>query len=226
MATAAHITSLTFLQVFAASRVVLAHSWPHLAVAVALALPAVLYLAFCAIAGHPLTRAAIASAPLRIAPCFALGRAFHLARRSGVADSRKALAVAAYFIVAVIAGACLRAPAALTVSGFAGLIISWSQVSKSGSQRFSHGSCGYFREIGYTVYMVCIACEALFVNGAVNIGLLSGKQLPPLLSICLLVTLAPVAAVGHHLIAKPARTRMKLWRQSRPIHNFATANAR
>ena len=117
-----------------------------------------------------------------------------------------------FFTIAVIAGACFQAPDALIVSGFGGLIISLAQVSKAGSARFSHPFLVYLGEISYSVYMVCIPWEVLFVNVAVKIGHFSGKQLPPLLWLIFVVTLIPLAAATHHLIEKPARERMKLWR--------------
>jgi peptidoglycan/LPS O-acetylase OafA/YrhL len=120
----------------------------------------------------------------------------------------------------------VEAPDAMIVSGFGGLIISLAQVSKSGSQRFSHPILVYLGEISYSVYMVCIPWEVLFVNVAVKIGHFSDKQLPPLLWVVFLVTVVPLAALTHHLIEKPARERMKLWRRSRTSHNFATVTAR
>jgi peptidoglycan/LPS O-acetylase OafA/YrhL len=155
-----------------------------------------------------------------------LGCALYLAWRVAVADSRKALAGTCFFTIAVIVAACLQAPDALIVSGFGGLIISLAQVSKAGSARFSHPLLVYLGEISYSVYMVCIPWEVLFVNVAVKIGHFDGKQLPPMLWLVFLVTLVPLAAAGHHLIEKPARRRMKLWRGSRPPHNFATAAVR
>ena len=200
--------------------------WPGVAVAAALAFIAIIYPAFQAIAGFPLTKATNAWGALRIIPCFALGCALYLAWRSSVADGRKALAGAAFFTIAVIAAAVFEAPDALIVSGFGGLIISLAQVSKSGSQRFSHAIFVYLGEISYSVYMVCIPWEVLFVNVAAKIGHFSDKQLPPLLWLVFLVTLVPVAAASHHLIEKPARERVKLWRRSRTSHNFATVAAR
>ena len=200
--------------------------WPGVAVAAALAFMAVLYPTFEAVAGFPLTKATTAWGALRIVPCFALGCALYLAWRSGVADGRKALAGALFFTVAVIVAAHFRAPDLIIVSGFGGLIISLAQVSKSGSSRFSHPMLVYLGEISYSIYMVCIPWEVLFVNVAVKIGHFSDKQLPPLLWLVFLVTLMPLAAACHHLIEKPARERMKLMAQSNPAHNFATAAQR
>jgi peptidoglycan/LPS O-acetylase OafA/YrhL len=200
--------------------------WPGVAVAAALAFLAVLYPVFQAIAGFPLTKATNAWGALRIVPCFALGCALYLAWRSGAADGRKALAGALFFIIAVIVAAALQAPDAIIVSGFGGLIITLAQVSKSGSSWFSHRFLVYLGEISYSVYMVCIPWEVLFVNVAVKFGHFPGKQLPPLLWLVFLITLVPLAALTHHLIEKPARERMKLWWRSRRPHDFATAAAR
>ena len=92
--------------------------------------------------------------------------------------------------------------------------------------RFSHPILVYLGEISYSVYMVCIPWEVLFVNVAVKFGHFSGKQLPPLLWMIFVVTLIPLAAVTHHLIERPAREGMKRLRRSRASHNFATAAAR
>ena len=200
--------------------------WPGVAVAAALAFLAVLYPAFQALAGYPLTQATTAWGALRIIPCFVLGCALYLAWRATVADSRKAFAGALFFTIAVIAAACFQAPDALIVSGFGGLIITLAQGSKAGSSRLSHRYLVYLGEISYSIYMVCIPWEVLFVNVSAKIGHFSGKQLPPMLWVVFLVTLVPVAALGHHLIEKPAREGMKRMRRSRSSHNFATATAR
>ncbi len=200
--------------------------WPGVAVAAALAFLAVLYPAFEAMAGFPLTRATTAWGALRIIPCFALGCALYLAWRTCVADGRKALAGALFFTIAVICAACFQAPDALIVSGFGGLIISLAQVSKAGSPWFSHRLLVYLGEISYSIYMVCVPWEVLFVNVAAKLGHFSGKQLPPMLWMVFVVTLIPMAAATHHLIERPAREGMKRLRRSRAPHNFATAAAR
>jgi peptidoglycan/LPS O-acetylase OafA/YrhL len=199
---------------------------PGVAVFAALAFLAVLYPLFEALAGYPLTRATTAWGALRIIPCFALGCALYLAWRSRVADGRKALAGACFFIIAVIAAACFQAPDALIVSGVGGLIFSLAQVFRSGSPRFSHPAFVYLGEISYSIYMVCIPWEVLFVNVAARVGHFGDKHLPPLLWLVFLFTLVPLAAVTHHLIEKPAREGMKRLRRSRTPHNFATAAAR
>jgi peptidoglycan/LPS O-acetylase OafA/YrhL len=211
--------------VFATATVAM-RRWPGVAIAAALAFLAVLYPVFEALAGCPLTKATTAWGALRIVPCFALGCALYLAWRSSVADRRKAIAGALFFTAAVIAAAIFQAPDALIVSGFGGLIVSLAQVSKSGSRLGSHPVFVYLGEISYSVYMVCIPWEVLFVNAAVKIGHFGAKQLPPALWLVFLVTLVPLAAATHHLIEKPARQRMKLMARSRETHKLATATAR
>jgi peptidoglycan/LPS O-acetylase OafA/YrhL len=200
--------------------------WPGVAVAGALAFMAVLYAVYQSLTGELLTQATIAWGALRIVPCFALGCALFLAWRSSVADRRKALAGAAFFLIAVIAAAQFQAPDVVIVSGFAGLIITLAQVSKAGSSFGSQPFLVYLGEISYSVYMVCIPWEVLFVNVAAKFVHLSDKQLPAWLWLVFVVTLVPVAAASHHLIEKPARERMRLWARSRAPHKIATAAAR
>ena len=140
-----------------------------MAVAGALALLAALYVGFERMTGFPLTKATIAWGALRIIPCFALGCALYLAWRSGAADRRKALAGAAFSPSPPSLAAQFQAPDMLTVSAFGGLIISLAQVSKAGGRLGSHPFFVYLGEISYSVYMVCIPWEVLFVNLAVKI---------------------------------------------------------
>ncbi len=199
---------------------------PRVAVACALALLAVLYVGFARIAGFPLTRATISWGALRIVPCFALGCALYLAWRNSAADSRKALAGAAFSGFAALLSSQFGAPDMITVSAFGGLIISLAQVSKAGGRLGSHPFFVYLGEISYAVYMVCIPWEVLFVNLAVKTQHLQGKQLPLPLWLFFTVSLIPVAAIAHHLIEKPARDRIKLWRGAPRLHKLETADAR
>ncbi|HLY80566.1 MAG TPA: acyltransferase, partial [Caulobacteraceae bacterium] len=200
--------------------------WPGVAVAGALALMALLYVGFARIAGFPLTRATISWGALRIIPCFFLGCALFLAWRAGVADSRKALVGAAFFGVGAVVSAQFGAPDMITVAAFGGLIISLAQVSKGGGRVGSHPIFVYLGEISYAVYMVCIPWEVLFVNLAAKSLHLQGKQLPLPLWLFFIVALAPIAATAHHLIEKPARDRIKLWRTAPHLHKFETVHAR
>jgi peptidoglycan/LPS O-acetylase OafA/YrhL len=215
---------LTF-PVFASATLVL-RRWPGLAVAGALALLAGLYVGFERFAGLPLTQATIAWGALRIVPCFALGCALYLAWRSGVADRRKALAGAAFFGFGALVCAQFGAPDMLTVSAFGGLIISLAQVSKSGGRLGSHPFLVYLGEVSYAIYMVCIPWGVLFVDLAVKILGLHSKQLPLPLWLIFFVSVIPVAAIAHHLIERPARERLKLWRAAAQPHKLATAPVR
>ena len=72
----------------------------------------------------------------------------------------------------IVAAALFQAPDAIIVSGFGGLIISLAQVSKAGGRRGSRTAfLVYLGEISYSVYMVCIPWEVLFVNVAAKIGI-------------------------------------------------------
>jgi peptidoglycan/LPS O-acetylase OafA/YrhL len=200
--------------------------WPAVAVACALALMALLYVGFARITGFPLTRATISWGALRIIPCFLLGCALYLAWRASAADSRKALAGAAFFGSGALLSAQFGAPDMITVSAFGGLIISLAQVSKAGGRLGSHRFFVYLGEISYAVYMVCIPWEVLFVNLAVKTLHLQSKQLPLPLWLFFIVALIPVAAIAHHLIEKPARDRIKLWRAAPHLHKLETVPAR
>jgi peptidoglycan/LPS O-acetylase OafA/YrhL len=203
-----------------------ARRWPRIAVAGALAVLAGFYVGFERFAGFPLTRATFAWGALRIIPCFLLGCALFLAWRSGAADRRKALFGAVFFGVAALLAAQFRAPDMLTVSAFGGLIISLAQVSKAGGQVGSHPFFVYLGEISYSIYMVCIPWEVLFVNLSVKTLHLPSKQLPLPLWLIFVVALVPVAAATHHLIERPARERLKLWRAAPHPHKLATVTAR
>jgi peptidoglycan/LPS O-acetylase OafA/YrhL len=66
----------------------------------------------------------------------------------------------------------------------------------------------------------------LFVNLAARTQNLQGKQLSLPLWLFFLFSLVPIAAAAHHLIEKPARDRIKLWRTSSHLHKLETAHAR
>jgi peptidoglycan/LPS O-acetylase OafA/YrhL len=200
--------------------------WPGVAVAGALALLAALYVGFERITGFPLTQATISWGALRIVPCFALGCALYLAWRASAADRRKSLAGAAFFGVGALAFAQFGASDMITVSAFGGLIISLAQGFKAGSRLGSHRLFVYLGEISYAIYMVCIPWEVLFVNLATKSLQLHDKQLPLGLWLFFIVALIPVAAAAHHLVERPARERIKLWRSAPHPHKLATAHAR
>jgi peptidoglycan/LPS O-acetylase OafA/YrhL len=70
--------------------------------------------------------------------------------------------------------------------------------------------------------MIGIPWEVLFVNLAVKILHLPTKQLPLLVWLIFAGSLVPLAALGHHLIEKPARQRMRQWWAARPGHKLAS----
>jgi peptidoglycan/LPS O-acetylase OafA/YrhL len=196
--------------------------WPGVAVAAALAFLGVLYAVFPLLAGFPLTLATYAWGALRIVPTFALGCALFLAWRAGAADGRKALVGAAFFGALLLVCAEFEAPDVMIVAACGGLIISLAQVSKAGNRFGSHPILVYLGEISYCVYMIGIPWEVLFVNLAVKILHLPTKQLPLLVWLIFAGTLVPLAALGHHLIEKPARQRMRQWWAARPGHKLAS----
>ena len=200
--------------------------WPGVAVAAALAFLSTLYVGFERITGFPLTQATIAWGALRIVPCFVLGCALYLAWRSSAADRRKSLAGACFFGAAVIACAGFGAPDMITVAACGGLIITLAQVSKAGGRLGSQPILVYLGEISYAVYMVCVPWQVLFVNLVAKTLHLQGKQVPLPLWLIFVVSLVPVAAAAHHLIEKPARETMKLWRSSHGHHKLESAGAR
>jgi peptidoglycan/LPS O-acetylase OafA/YrhL len=209
---------------FAAAAVVM-RRWPGVAVTGALALVSALYVSFERFAGFPLTQATFAWGALRIIPCFLLGCALFLAWRSGAADSRKALFGALFFGALALMSAQFGAPDMITVSAFGGLIISLAQVSKAGGRLGTHPLFVYLGEISYSVYMVCIPWEVLFVNLSAKVLQLPGKLLPLPLWLIFVTTLVPVAAAAHHLIERPARDRIKLWHAALQPHKVATVTA-
>jgi peptidoglycan/LPS O-acetylase OafA/YrhL len=199
---------------------------PAVAVTGAVALMVSLYAFFPILAGFPLTKATIAWGALRIVPCFAYGCALFLLWRSHVVDRRKALLGALFFGAGALIAAQFRAPDYVIVAAFGGLIVSLAQVSRAGSRLGSHPVLVYLGEISYSIYMICIPWQLLFVNLAVKGLHLSSKQLPWYLWLILLLALVPLAATTHSLIERPARNRMKLWWASRAGHKLATAPAR
>ena len=215
---------LTF-PAFAAVAMQLRHR-PLVALAGALGLIATLYTGFQAITGAPLTRATIEWGALRIIPCFAYGCALYLAWRAHVADRRTGGIAALFFGAGSLAAAQFGAPDAVIVAAFGGLIIALAQVSRAGGRVGSHPFLVYLGEISYSIYMVCIPWELLFVNLAAKVMHLSQKQLPWHLWLIFLFSVIPLAALTHGLIEKPARERMRLWWSSRGSHKLATVTAR
>jgi peptidoglycan/LPS O-acetylase OafA/YrhL len=203
---------------------------PYVAAAGAVAFLALSYVVFERLAGFPLTRATIAWGALRIVPCFALGCATYLVWRRGgelgVADRRdQAAAGAVFFGAGIIVAAQFGAPDALIVAGFAGLILSLAKLARSGSSFGSNPAFVYLGEISYSVYMICIPWQLVFVNVATKVMHLSDKKLPWYAWLVFIAAVVPLSAASYHLIEKPARERMKLIAQRRVAHGLATARA-
>ncbi|MGA0604199.1 acyltransferase family protein [Caulobacter sp. KR2-114] len=204
---------------------------PYMAMAGSVAFLAALYVVFERLAGFPLTRATIAWGALRIVPCFTLGCATYLVwRRSGAtgaAERRDQAAIGAVFFGAgILLAAQFGAPDALIVPGFAGLILSLAKLARAGSSFGTQAAFVYLGEISYSVYMICIPWQLVFVNVATKVMHLSDKKLPLFAWLVFVVTVVPLAAASYHLIEKPARERMKLIAQRRVTHAIATATAR
>jgi len=199
---------------------------PGLAVLGAVALTCSLYAWFPLFAGISLTTATIAWGALRIVPPFAIGCALFLLWRTHETKRHTALAGAAIFGAMALLSARFGAPDALTVVAFGGLIVSLAQASRAGALLGSNSLTVYLGEISYSIYMICIPWQVLFVNLAVKVLHLSSKQLPPTLWIIYVAALIPLAAVAHHLIERPSRDRMRLWWTSLGTHELATVTAR
>ena len=198
---------------------------PYMAMGAALLFLLSLNLVFQNLAGFSLTHATIAWGALRIVPCFALGCATYLVWRSEAAHRRtEAVIGASLFGAAIVIGAQFGAPDAVIVAGFAGLILSLAKLGASGSRIASQPFFVYLGEISYSVYMVCIPWQLLFVNACAKILHLSDKKLPWYLWVILLAGVVPLSAASYHLIEKPAREGMKLWTKRRTAHGLATAS--
>jgi peptidoglycan/LPS O-acetylase OafA/YrhL len=185
---------------------------PYAAAAGALALLAGLYAVFPRFSGIALDHATIAWGALRIVPCFAYGCAIYLVWRSR-AVARRDLAV----VGASISGACvlaagqLSAPDILTVGLFGPLILCLAALTSTGSKLGSNPISVYLGEISFAMYMVCIPWSLLFVNVAVRFLHEPTKQLPLIAWVVMVLGVIPLAALAHHLVERPARTKMKLW---------------
>jgi peptidoglycan/LPS O-acetylase OafA/YrhL len=184
---------------------------PWLGVGLALALIAVLYPAFEALAGFSLTKATVRWGALRIVPCFTLGCAVYGLWRSGALSTRaKALLGAAISGAAIVAVVAFGAPDALAVAGFGGLVGSVAGLASAGSSFGTQPLFIYLGEISYSVYMVCVPWKIVFVNVAARLLHHTDKVLPLYVWLIFLISVVPLAAASYHLIEHPMRLRMKL----------------
>jgi peptidoglycan/LPS O-acetylase OafA/YrhL len=183
---------------------------PYLAALGAFAALVVVYAGFQALAGFPLTHANIRWGALRIVPSFAYGAAVYLVWRAAAAESRAApLLGAAISGAAVAVGAQFGAPDALLVGLFGLLILSLAMLAKAGKNSGGGALFVYMGEISYSIYMVCIPWQLLFVNVVATTLHLQKDALPLSIWLIMLLALPALAAASYHLVEWPARRWMR-----------------
>jgi peptidoglycan/LPS O-acetylase OafA/YrhL len=199
---------LTF-PLFASAALRLA-SRPWIAVFGAFAALVGAYAAFHALAGFPLTEATIRWGALRIAPCFAFGAALNLVWRSSAAAGRtKALLGAAFSGAGVFVCAQIGAPDAALVGLFGLLILSLAALAKAGQNGGGGAIFVYLGEISYSIYMLCVPWQLLFVNVMITVLHFRKDSLPLGIWLVFVSSLVLLAAAAHHLIERPARRWMR-----------------
>ncbi len=196
---------------------------PWLFLGVAVGVAAVLYPLFQALSGFSLTLATIRWGALRIFPCFLLGCALHSLWRSGATRGWNCGLLAFLFLAGAAALTALGAPDVLTVLCLGGLILSLAGTAEQGSQLLSQRPLTYLGEISYSIYMVCVPWEIVFVNGAAKALGLPDEKLPLWLWIVFVLGVIPLAAASYHLIEKPAREAMKSWAAAHKQRRLVTA---
>ncbi len=185
-----------------------------LAVSLAVSLVWVANIVFPLWTGTQLTAATIAWGALRIVPCFLLGSAVYLLWRAHPTRSRDwSIAITVTATMAAAAATTLRAPDALTVSVFGALIFGLASLTTSGSRWLTSPVGVYLGEVSFSVYMICIPYELLFVEGARKVLHLPDGPLPWPLWGVLFAGVIPAAMVLHHLVERPARDAMRRWEQ-------------
>ena len=189
---------------------------PWLGLGLALALLWSVYSGFAAVTGASLTHATIRWGALRIVPCFALGCALSPLWRAGAVKSAVAPWGAALSGAAVLASVLARAPDALIVSLFAGLILSLASLQRSAKPSFAGNIFVYLGEISYSIYMICVPWKLFFVNAASIVGGVDKAHMPLEIWMLFIASLLPLAALAYHLIEKPARSRLRAWRLGPP----------
>lgn len=185
-----------------------------LAVGGAILFASVLYSGFEALMNASLTNATVAWGALRIVPCFTLGCAIYLLWRRGIfAKAWQARVGVSLSLISLLVTAQLDAPMVVIIATFGCLILSLASLSSTGSNLFSGPLWVYLGEISYSVYMVTIPWQLLFVNGARRAFGVDPTALPPLLWAVLVVGVVPVAAIAHHVVERPFRVTMRRWGQ-------------
>ena len=199
---------------------------PWLAVAGALAVGAALYVAFQALAGFPLTQATFRWGGLRIVPCFLYGCALYLLWRSGAVHGRILGSLGALISGAgLLIGAQLSLPDAALAAIGGVLIFSLAVLSNEDIGKKTPRALVYLGEISYSIYMVVVPWDLLFVNGASMALHLPDKRLPLGLWLIFACAVIPLAAGAYHLIEKPARERVRDWGVGRPKRDWKSTPA-
>jgi len=197
---------------------------PRLAIGLAVAFLTGLYAVFSRLTGQSLTHATIAWGALRIVPCFAFGCAAYLAWRANLVRSS-----AAAWVGAAISGAALitfaqfGSPDAAIVTASGGLILSLAFVAKTWTTGRILDGFVYLGEISYSVYMLFVPWQLLFVNVTSRALHYDKDHMPIYIWLVFVVSIIPLAALSHHLIERPARDLMRrgLPRFERPFATVA-----
>ena len=183
---------------------------PRLAIALAVTFMAALYAGFTRLTGQALTHATIAWGALRIVPCFAFGCAAYLAWRANLVRSAVAAwAGATISGAALITFAQLGAPDEAIVAAAGGLILSLAFVSKTWTTGRVLDVFVYLGEISYSVYMLFVPWQLLFVNLTSRLLHYDKDHMPVYVWLIYVGSVIPLAAAAHHLIERPARTWMR-----------------
>jgi peptidoglycan/LPS O-acetylase OafA/YrhL len=184
---------------------------PVAAVLGALAMIALLYPAFEALAGFSLTDATIQWGALRIVPCFAFGCALHALWRSGRFPARLSGYGAALLSMATLAAVQFGASDSIIIMLMGGLIFMLATLASDGFEFAGQSVFVYLGEISYSTYMICIPWKILAINGATKLFNIEGDKLPLLIWIGIVAALVPLSAISFHVIESPCRERMKTW---------------
>lgn len=184
---------------------------PVIAVLAALALIAVIYPLFQALAGFSLTEATIRWGALRIVPCFAFGCALHALWRSGRFPSRLAAPGAAVIALSIFVALASGAPDLSIIMLLGGLIFMLASLASAGASSAGQKIFVYLGEISYSTYMICIPWKIVAINIATKILNIDGDKLPLPIWVLIVVALVPLSAISYHVIENPCRERMKAW---------------
>jgi peptidoglycan/LPS O-acetylase OafA/YrhL len=111
------------------------------------------------------------------------------------------------------------------VVAMGGVILFLARMAESGSKAFGNHTLVYLGEISYSIYMVCVPWQIVFVNAATRLLKLNSDELPLPLWIVFSIGVIPLAAGSYHLIEKPARARMKVWADSWKVRRPTVAGA-